>query len=184
MSKIGRKPININSVKVDIKGQELHYTGKAASGVYYLPDILQADVKDEQLLLTVKSSGFARHILRDANRVWGLHRALLCNTLSGAAQAFERLIEINGLGYKAVMTGSTVVFSLGYSHKINFDLPKGVTLVIDKTGQKLNFSSTDKELLGQTCSTVRSFRPPEPYKGTGIKYASEVIIRKAGKAKS
>ncbi len=184
MSKIGRKPIDISDLQVDIKGQELHYKGKEGSGVYTLPDVLEAVSEDKKLFLKVKSSGLSRNVLRDANRVWGLHRALLFNNLQGAAKAFERKLEINGLGYKAVLSGNKVTFSLGYSHKINFELPQNVSLIIDKSGQKLTFKSINKELLGKVCSQVRAFRPPEPYKGTGIKYESEVIVRKAGKAKS
>lgn len=178
MSKIGRKPIDIRDVKVEIKGQEVHYTGKQNSGVYILPEALQATVEGNTLMLTVKKAS------RDAFRLWGLHRALLSNAVSGARKEFEKLVEINGLGFKATPTGQNVVFALGYSHKIDFVLPKEVTLAVDKTGQKLTFKSTDRELLGHVCGLVRALRPPEPYKGTGIKLATEVLFRKAGKTKS
>ena len=118
------------------------------------------------------------------NRIWGLNRALLANNIQGCQQEFEKAVQINGLGFKAAVSGSKVVFSLGYSHKIDFELPKEVTLEVDKTGQKLMFRSSDKEMLGQVCSKVRALRPPEPYKGTGIKLESETIARKAGKTKA
>lgn len=178
MSKIGRKPIDVRDVKVEIKGQEVHYTGKQATGAYTLPESLQATVEGSSLLLTAKKSS------RDAFRLWGLHRALLSNAIHGARKEFEKLVEINGLGFKAAPSGQNVVFSLGYSHKIDFTLPKGVSLSVDKTGQKLTFKSTDRALLGHVCGLVRSLRPPEPYKGTGIKLATEVLFRKAGKTKS
>ena len=98
-----------------------------------------------------------------------MHRALLANKIKGIQQDFEKIVQINGLGFKAAVSGSKVVFSLGYSHKIDFNLPKDVTLEVDKTGQRLVFRSPDKEQLGQVCSQVRALRPPEPYKGTGIK---------------
>jgi len=183
MSKIGRKPIALGNLEVEIKGNEVHYKGKNESGVYVLPEILAAVVVDKQLLLTPAKDG--KKVSRSQlYSQWGLHRALLSNRLMGAANEFEKKIEINGLGFKAAAAGSKMTFTLGYSHKIDFELPKGVTVEIDKTGQKLNFKSADKELVGHVCSVVRSLRVPEPYKGTGIKLATEVIVRKAGKTKA
>ena len=178
MSKIGRKAIDISNVKIEIKGQDVHYNGPKNSGVHVLPEELTIQVNGNELLVVVKDPS------QDANRVWGLHRALLANCITGASVGFEKNIQIEGLGYKAVLTGSKIVFSLGYSHKIDFELPKGVTLELDKTGQKLSFKSSDKALLGHVCSVIRALRPPEPYKGTGVRYATEVITRKAGKTKA
>jgi large subunit ribosomal protein L6 len=178
MSKIGRKPIELENVAVEIKGQDVHYKGPNASGIYVVADALKPELTEKHLVLRpVKKT-------RDLNSVWGLNRALLANKIKGASQGFSKEIQITGLGYKAVMTGSKVVFSLGYSHKINFDLPQNVSLEIDKTGQKLTFKSPDKELVGFVCSQVKAFRVPEPYKGTGIKLSTETIFRKAGKTKS
>jgi large subunit ribosomal protein L6 len=181
MSKIGRKSIDIGNVQVEIKGQEVHYKGKKSSGVYILPDSLKAELKEKKLVIIRAQEN---DTARDTNRVWGLARALLANKIKGAQNEFEKLIQINGLGFKAQLSGSKVVFSLGYSHKIDFMLPAGVTLEVDKTGQKLTFKSADKELIGHVASQVRALRPPEPYKGTGIKLATEVIKRKAGKTKA
>jgi large subunit ribosomal protein L6 len=180
MSKIGRKPIDIGSAKVEIKGQEVHYSGKKDTGVFVLPNSITARLDGKNLFLSVEKSAN----LHDVNRVWGLTRALLANKLKGSQQEFEKIVQINGLGFKAAVSGSKVVFSLGYSHKIDFNLPKEVTLEVDKTGQRLVFRSPNKELMGQVCSEVRAFRPPEPYKGTGIKFETEVIARKAGKTKA
>ena len=91
---------------------------------------------------------------------------------------------IKGLGYKAVMSGKKIIFSLGYSHKMDFELPAGIAVTIDKSGQKLSLLSSNKELLGHVCSKIRSLRPPEPYKGTGIRLSTEKILLKAGKTKS
>lgn len=183
MSKIGRKPINIGDVAIEIAGQDIKYKGKKASGVYSLPDILEAKIEDKKLFITpVKDSH--RVNKRDINRLWGLNRALLANTIYGADVGFKRQLKINGLGYKAVVSGKKVVFSLGFSHKINFELPENIALEVDKTGQLLTFTSPDKELVGHVSSMIRALRPPEPYKGTGIKYVEEVIRRKAGKTKA
>ena len=184
MSKIGRKPIDIEQVKVEINGQDINYKGNKGSGTYTIPALLQATVVDNTLNLVVNKENKSRQGVRSINRVWGLHRALLANTLKGASQDFEKKLEINGLGFKAILTGSKVVFSLGFSHKIDFELPKEVTFEVDKTGQKLTLKSPNKELLGLVGSQMRALRPPEPYKGTGIKYLNEQIVRKAGKTKA
>lgn len=177
MSKIGKKPIELENVQVEVKGQDVHYKGKSHSGVYHLPENFTAHVENKRLFIKPKEK---REI---KSNMWGLHRALINNALLGAAKEFERLVEINGLGFKCQMSGNVLTFSLGYAHKVTVTLPKEVKLTIDKTGQKLSFASFDKEKLGHVCSIVRALRAPEPYKGTGIKYAEEIIRKKAGKAK-
>lgn len=178
MSKIGRRPIALAGVQVTLQGNEVHYKGSRASGVYTVPAELKVTCEDGKILLTPNVAS------RDINRIWGMHRALLSNEIKGAGVDFVKVVQINGLGFKAALSGSKVVFSLGFSHKIDFDLPKGVSFEADKTGQILTLKSTDKSLLGHVCSQIRALRPPEPYKGTGIKLATEVIARKAGKTKS
>lgn len=178
MSKIGRRPIDIGSVKIEIKGQDVHYSGKHAKGVHSVPDLLALSVEGGQLFVK------AAQQTSDTNRLWGLHRALLANKIVGADEGFKKQINIVGLGFKAVKKGSGLEFSLGYSHKIDFALPKDVTVDIDKTGQILTAWSFDKELLGLVCSKICALRETEPYKGTGIHLAGTVIRRKAGKAKA
>lgn len=182
MSKIGRKPIDIGSAKVEIKGQEVHYSAQKCSGVYILPNSISAHLDGKKLSLKV--AALDGQSPKDINKVWGLHRALLANKLKGCQSEFERIVLINGLGFKAVVSGSKVVFSLGFSHKIDFALPKDVSIEVDKTGQRLVFRCPDKELMGQVCSQIRALRPPEPYKGTGIRFDDEIIARKAGKTKA
>jgi large subunit ribosomal protein L6 len=109
----------------------------------------------------------------------GLMRALVANMVKGVTDGFTRELEINGVGYKAEIKGSTITLSLGYSHPINFTLPEGVSAKTDKN--MLILSGIDKEKLGGAAAKIRSFRPPEPYKGKGIKYKEETILRKAGK---
>ena len=178
MSKIGRRPINTKDVQIDIKGHEIHFKGKKASGVYVLPLELNVSKTDDSLALTSDTRS------SDMNRIWGLHRALLANSILGAQQGFDEKIIITGLGFKASLSGSKLIFSLGYSHKIDLELPKGITVEIDKTGQIVTVKGSDKMLVGQVCSYIRALRPPEPYKGTGIKLENEVILRKAGKTKA
>lgn len=180
MSKIGRKPIDVGDVEIKIKGQEVDFKGKKGTGVHVLPEAIEAQLEGKVLKLTMKDAAG----VRSDKGLWGLHRALLANKIRGAQSEFEKLIEINGLGFKAAASGKKVVFSLGFSHKIDFDLPNDVSLEIDKTGQRLTLKSADKEKLGYVCSRIKALRPPEPYKGTGIKLSTDVIRRKAGKTKA
>ncbi|HBY05562.1 MAG: 50S ribosomal protein L6 [candidate division TM6 bacterium GW2011_GWE2_42_60] len=178
MSKIGRKPIELGAVKVQIDGQMVHFKGKNAEGDHLVPDVIKPEFEGDCLVLkqALKTS--------DTNRLWGLHRALLSNKIVGAGEGFKKQVKIVGLGFKAIKKGPGLEFSLGYSHKIDFPLPKDVTVEIDKTGQGLAFWSNNKELLGLVCSKIVALRPPEPYKGTGVFREGDVIIRKAGKAKA
>lgn len=175
MSKIGRKPIALGAVKITINNNVIEYKGPKAAGVHELPAGFAATVEDNQLFLTPTET------TRDTNRLWGLHRALLNNAIYGADQGFERKLKIVGLGFKAVPQKTGLQFSLGYSHKIDYALPAEVTVEVDKTGQLLTFRSFNKEKLGLVCSQIRDLRKPEPYKGTGIQYEGEVILRKVGK---
>jgi large subunit ribosomal protein L6 len=186
MSKIGRKPIKLSGVTVEVKGQDVHYKGSKTSGVYHLSPELSARVEDSHLYLVPAKDkeGMGQKQISSVNRAWGLNRALLANELGGAAQEFEKLLEINGLGYKAVVADKKVILTLGYSHKIEKDIPAGIAIETDKAGQKVKVRSSDKNLLGEFCSEIRALREPEPYKGKGIKLSTEVVFRKAaGKGK-
>jgi large subunit ribosomal protein L6 len=181
MSKIGRKPIPFSSAKVTVEGNKVLISSAKVKFEHELPAGLVAKVQaspgavDGTLVLSIDNGE------RELRAQWGLHRALLANKIKGVEKGFEQRVNIVGLGYKAQLSGKKMVFSLGYSHKIDFILPEGVTVEIDKPGQKLLFKSHDKMLLGNVCDAVRSFRTPEPYKGTGIMRDDERIIRKAGK---
>jgi len=184
MSKIGRKPIAFDDTKVEVKGQEVHYSGKKGSGAYELPKELSASIQGTELFVQPDTGFTSKLRQREVNRVWGLHRALLANALKGSQEEFENKLKITGLGYKAAVSGKKVVFSLGYSHKKDFELPDDVSLEVDRTGQLLTVRSRNKMLVGQVCSKIKQLRMPEPYKGTGIQLTTEIIARKAGKAKS
>lgn len=179
MSKIGRRPIDIGNTKVEIKGNNVYYKGKLAEGVHELPLDLKAELKDNKLYISPNVNDIKD--LKNINMFWGLHRALIANKVYGSDKGFEKILRINGLGFKAMLSGSKIQFSLGYSHKIDFELPKEVKVEIDKTGQLMTFKSAYKDILGLVCSNIRALRPPEPYKGTGIKYETEIILRKVGK---
>ncbi len=188
MSKIGRKSISLDGVHVEVSGNKINYKGPHAMGTYELPADLKAVIENNQLTIVPAKeySSISKKLKRKINRIWGLHRALLSNEIKGAAQEFTKKIEIDGLGYKATKSGSgkKLEFSLGYSHKIDFDLPEAVSVEIDKSGKKLTVKSFDKFLMGKICSDIQSLRLPEPYKGTGIKLENQEIRRKAGKTKA
>lgn len=183
MSKIGRKPINISGIQTEIKGQEIHFKGPKSSGIYSVPSHFEVKLKDSLLSVGPRIDQTKHLKQREINQEWGMHRALLANKLMGAKKEFEKIVEIVGLGYKAVKTGDKLVFTLGYSHTIDFVVPKGITVSIDKTGQKLTVTSSDKILLGEVCSKICNLRLPEPYKGTGVKLSTQQIFRKESKGK-
>lgn len=178
MSKIGREPIKLSAATVEIKGQKLFISGPIAKFTHILADELTANINNGFLEIALAGDS------KSNGALWGLHRALLANKIYGSQKLFEKKINIVGLGYKAQISGKNMVFSLGYSHKINYVLPDNVSVDSDRTGQKLVFKSSDKLALGNACDTIRGFRPPEPYKGTGVIVEGEIIIRKAGKTKS
>lgn len=182
MSKIGRKAIDISGVQIDINGQDVHYTGIKSAGVHALPSDLKVEIRDGALFIKpdASSSKTTRLLYRD----WGLHRALLNNKINGARKMFAIDVAIIGLGYKAVPSGDKLVLSLGKSHKIDFDLPKNVTVSIDRTGQKLTFESSDNIVLGKTVSLLKKLRPTEPYKGTGVRRVDDIVLTKDSKKKA
>ena len=177
MSKIGRKPISIQDVEVTVNGQVITYKGKKAEGTYLLPDYLQVSIEKGGLVLKLTDPEDKVH-----NNFWGMHRALLANTLSGAHQEFSTTVVIVGLGFKGELKKDGIEFSLGYSHKINFVIPESVKVEIDKTGRNLKISSTDKFLMGDVAQKICALRKTEPYKGTGVRLQSKVILRKVGKS--
>ena len=178
MSKIGRKPIRFTTAQVEIKGNQVAISGPMGKESLDFPPCLELKKSDKTLVFGAFEN------TRENRALWGLNRALLANKILGVEKGFKREMKIEGLGFKAQASGNKIVFTLGYSHKVDFLLPAGVKVEIDKTGQALTFTSIDKFLLGNTCDSIRSLRPPEPYKGTGIMFLNEKIHRKAGKTKS
>jgi len=126
---------------------------------------------------------FARSNDEPQQRAWhGLVRSLVANSVDGVTKGFSRDLEIVGVGYKAEVKGKTIVFTLGYSHPINFPVPEGINVALDAKAGKLTISGADRQKVGQTAAEIRRLRVPDPYKAKGIKYANEVIRRKVGKA--
>jgi large subunit ribosomal protein L6 len=174
MSRVGKKPVPIPSgVTVTLKDGWIAVKGPKGALERQLPEGVNIKVDTTEIAVTRDSDEGpirARH---------GLVRALVNNMVEGVTKGFERRLEINGVGYKAEVAGDKLNMSLGYSHPIAYPLPKGVSAKVEKN--VIVLLANDRELLGQTAAKVRSFRPPEPYKGKGIKYVEEVIKRKVGK---
>lgn len=176
MSRVGKKPIPIPE-KTDIAYKDRTITVKGEKGVLTRtinPDV-ELNIDKSEITVTPNKD------TRQGRATQGLVRSLVANMVIGVSKGFERVLEINGIGYRADLKGNQIVFNLGYSHPIEFALPEGVSATVDKNNV-VRLSGIDKELLGHTAASIRSLRPPEPYKGKGVKYAEEQIIRKAGKA--
>jgi large subunit ribosomal protein L6 len=179
MSRIGRKPLEIpKGVQVSITKDVV--TAKGPKGTLTLKrheaiEIKQTkDEEQKDVIVFERKSD-----LGPERAAHGLMRALVGNMLTGVTTGFTRTLEINGVGYKAEVKGPKLVLSLGYSHPIEYALPEGVAAKVDKN--QLVLSGIDRQVVGQAASKIRSFRPPEPYKGKGVKYIEETIVRKAGK---
>ncbi len=174
MSRIGKKPIALpKGVTVEIKDHHVKVKGpKGELARNYAPGV-KVVVADGKMTVTPEDES------RRANELHGLTRTLLGNMVKGVTEGFKRELEINGVGYRAEVSGPVLNLSLGYSHPIAFPLPKGITAAVDK--QKITLQGIDKELIGQTAAQIRALRVPDPYKAKGIKYAEETIKRKVGK---
>jgi large subunit ribosomal protein L6 len=174
MSRIGKKPIAIPSgVKVSLSGETISVQGPGGSLQRSLCAGVNVAVEADQVLVTPGPGA------EDSARQ-GLTRTLIANMVEGVTKGFSRVLEINGVGYRAELKGPILNLSLGYSHPVDYPLPKGISVEVEKQ-TKITVKGIDKELVGATAAKIRSFRAPEPYKGKGIKYADERILRKAGK---
>ena len=176
MSRIGRMPITVPSgVKVNVADGSVRVEGPKGKLARVLPPEVTLAV--EGTTVNVARADESRR----ARGVHGLTRKLVANMVEGVSKGFTRVLEINGVGYRAEARGTALHLTLGYSHPINFQLPAGITAKVEKQ-VVITLEGADRELLGQVAAAVRELRPPEPYKGKGVKYAEETIRRKAGKA--
>jgi large subunit ribosomal protein L6 len=175
MSRIGKQPIAIPAkVKVEVKGQKVRVEGPKGKLDWELPQRTAAKVEGDNVVVT--RSG------EDAQaRAWhGLSRALLNNMIKGVSDGFAKKLEINGVGFKAAVTGKSITMNLGYSHPINYQIPEQIKVTVEEN-TKITIEGPDKQLVGKVAAELRSYYPPEPYKGKGVKYSDEKIQRKEGK---
>lgn len=175
MSRIGKVPVTIpDGVTVDIGNDTV--TVKGPKGELSMPLLSETKLTQTDNEITVERANDEKL----ARAQHGLVRTLLSNMVQGVTQGFEKKLEVNGVGYKINLAGKNLKLSLGYSHDIDFELPEGVEASVD--GNVITVSGIDKQQVGQVAAEIRALRKPEPYKGKGIKYADEYIVRKAGKA--
>ena len=176
MSRVGKKPVPIpEKTKVSYENRELTVQGEKGKLTRLIHPAVDLKIEDGVLKVVPFEDK------RTSRAVQGLTRSLVANMITGVNQGFERTLLIEGIGYRAETRGSTLVLNVGYSNPIQFDLPEGISASIDRN-TVIKLSGIDKEKLGRTAAAIRKIRPPEPYKGKGIKYAEERIRRKAGKA--
>ena len=178
MSRIGRLPVKIpKGVDVRIEGRNVIVKGPKGTLEREIPDPIEVQVNEGELVCKRLSDH------RKVRALHGLTRALLNNMVVGVSKGFVKELLVIGAGYKVDEKGNNLVFHLGYSHPIEFPLPEGIKASVERQKEiKVKLEGADRELLGLVASKIRSLRPPEPYKGKGIQYADETIIRKAGKA--
>ena len=176
MSRIGKKPIPLpNKVTIDIKGQHIAVKGPKGSLELDLPSKVSVKQEGENVVVTTDDDS------RTARERHGLSRTLVANMVEGVSKGFEKRLSIQGVGYRAQAQGTKLTLNVGYSNPVEMTMPKGVN-VKGENNTMVTVSGINKEVVGNTAATIRAVRPPEPYKGKGIRYVDEFVRRKAGKA--
>ena len=175
MSRIGKMPVQLpDKVQITLDGDIINVKGPKGSLDRKLHPAVNIEIDNAVLTVTTDTADKKKVALQ------GLYRSLIFNMVHGVTQGYEKKLLLSGIGYRAEAKGKSLVLSVGYSNPVDFQLPDGVTAAVDKNVE-VTLASIDKELLGQAAANIRAIRPPEPYKGKGIMYADERIIRKAGK---
>jgi large subunit ribosomal protein L6 len=176
MSRIGKEPISIPAgIKIVLKGT--HISVKGGKGTLERDLRPEIEIKQDETSLTFKPLGNSKRIMA----FWGMTRTLVNNMIIGVIEGFEKKLQVEGVGYRVKTAGSKLTLSVGYSNPVEFTLPQGISADVDKNNV-ITISGIDKELVGQTAARIRDIRKPEPYKGKGIRYIDEHIVRKVGKA--
>ena len=177
MSRVGKYPVPIpEGVQVAIAGRSLSAKGKLGELTLALSEDVEVKVEDKAVKVAPRGGE------RRARVMWGTTRALVANMVRGVSAGYERSMEITGTGFRAAVQGQNLVINLGFSHDVVYPIPRGIKISCEKP-TSIKVEGIDKRLVGQVAAEIRSFRPPEPYKGKGVRYADEVIRRKEGKKK-
>ena len=179
MSKIGKINISIpDKVKVALAGSNINIEGPLGKKSLSIDlETFELDIKDgKEISLRPKK------IDQNTKRLWGMNRSLINNAIIGTSVGFEKVLELSGVGYRAALKGKQLNLQLGFSHDVNFDIPEDVKILVEKQ-TTIKISGVDKQKVGMIASKIKSFRPPEPYKGKGIKEKGQYILRKEGKKK-
>lgn len=174
MSKLGKKPINIpEGVEVKVDASSISVKGPKGTLTRSIPSTVAISVSGSEVIVKPNSTA------KDIKSFWGLYRSLVQNMITGTSKGFEKTLEFQGVGYKATVKGKDLELGLGFSHPVTIHAPEGITFKTEKSSIKIE--GIDKELIGKVATEIRSYREPEPYKGSGIRYEGEIIKRKAGK---
>ena len=174
MSRIGKKPVKIPAgIDVSVNGDLVEFKKGSVQKVLDTKGNVDVKVQDGELVFISKGAD------RQSSAFWGTYRALGQNVITGLTEGFKKQLEINGVGYRAAVNGNVLELQLGFSHPINYEFPKDIQIAVEKN--VVTIQGDDKQVVGQIAAEIRSFRAPEPYKGKGVKYSDETIIRKAGK---
>jgi large subunit ribosomal protein L6 len=177
MSRIGKRAVAIpNGVTANVQGQTISMKGPKGTLQLMLHDDVAAKMDKGAIQIEPRNDS------KRARAMWGMSRSLMANIVAGVTQGFERRLEITGVGYRAAVQGKNLQLSLGYSHEVNYPIPEGITIATPRPVE-IVITGIDKQKVGQVAAEIRGFRPPEPYKGKGVKYAGEYIFRKEGKKK-
>lgn len=177
MSRIGKKPVAVpKGVTASVNGQEVSVKGPKGELEHVLVDDVIAKLEDGSIEVS------PREDTQYARAMWGMSRTLISNLMTGVTEGFTKKLEITGVGYRAAVQGSNLQLQLGYSHDVAFPIPKGIQVACPKPTE-IVVTGIDKQQVGQVAAEIRRFRPPEPYKGKGVRYAGEFILRKEGKKK-
>ena len=177
MSRVGKKPVAIpKGVTATVEGQRVSVKGAKGELHFTCPDEVTVAFANDEVSVTPRDAS------KRAQAMWGTARAQVSNLVQGVTAGYTRKLEINGVGYKAAVQGKVLQLSLGYSHDVPFAIPEGITIATPRPVE-IHVSGIDKRQVGQVASEIRAYRPPEPYKGKGVKYSDEFIFRKEGKKK-
>ena len=177
MSRIGKKPVSlVKGTSASISGQTIEVKGPKGTRSFTASDDVTLTIEGEAIKVT------PRGLSKRARAQWGMSRSMIENLVTGVTTGFKKEMEIQGVGYRAAAQGNVLKLSLGYSHEVNFDVPKGVTVATPKPTE-IVVEGIDQQLVGQVAANIREWRQPEPYKGKGIRYKGEYIFRKEGKKK-
>jgi len=176
MSRTGKKPVALNGATVTIDGQTVTAKGPKGELTVELMDVVTAKQTDEGIVVDPVDDS------KKARAAWGTFRSLVQNIVTGVTDGFEKKLAIQGVGYRAAMQGRDLKLSLGFSHEVVFKAPEGITLAAPQPTEVV-VTGIDKQVVGQVAANIREYRPPEPYKGKGVRYENEYIFRKEGKKK-
>lgn len=177
MSRIGKKPVPVPSgVTATINGQMVEVKGPKGQLSFVLNSLVLAEMNDDGISITMREDS------KPARAMWGMSRTMVENLVTGVSKGFEKKLEITGVGYRATMQGKNLQLALGFSHDVVYETPEGITIATPKPTE-IVVTGIDKQKVGQVAAEIREYRGPEPYKGKGVRYAGEKIVRKEGKKK-